>query len=184
MKFILCGPPLTGKSYYGKKLAEALHWPFLDTDLLVEKRYLLNTGEQLTSRQISLKLGLDAFYNMEKEEIASLEPHESHQIISVGGKALEKEENAKKLKQMGRIIYLNTDVSLLLARLKHKSVIPAYLDPIHPEESYLKLVEQRAAAYRKYADLIVEIKEENERAILETLKNYISEATEGEKHGK
>jgi shikimate kinase len=159
MKIILCGPPLAGKSYYGQKLAEALEWPFLDTDLLIEQRYFFETGEQLACRQIAQKKGLDAFYLLEQRIIADLDV-EGDLVIAVGGGALEREANVTKLKQLGTIVYLKAAVPLLLARLKRKAMLPAYLDPEHPEASYVTLIEKRSAAYEKHADLIVKIEEE------------------------
>ena len=60
MNLILCGLPASGKTSVGKRVAEKMGRPFIDTDHLIE------AAHQATCRELFLLSGEEAFREMEK----------------------------------------------------------------------------------------------------------------------
>jgi shikimate kinase len=154
MNIILCGLPLTGKTHYGKKLAESLDWPFIDTDLVLEDLYKKKTDQALTCRQIFALNGESYFRELERQAILSLKDIKKS-VISIGGGALSSPENITLLKKLGKLIYLESDVEVLLVRLKQKSHPPSYLDPKDPVDSFKQLAKSRTPLYERYCDITI-----------------------------
>lgn len=183
MSIILCGPPLSGKSYFGKRISERLGWTLIETDQLIEERYsaqlsptgLISSVEKefepipkLSCREIYKKHGNSFFRQIEQqaiEQLASMPP--AKHIIATGGGALELDQNVRNLKHAGRLLYLKTDSELLLTRLKSRQELPAYLDPSQPVQSYLELVEKRSALFERHADIIVPIQQQSEEELMQ-----------------
>jgi shikimate kinase len=195
MSIILCGPPLSGKSYFGKRISERLGWTFIETDQLIEERYCSFSSAQLSPtglissiekefipilklscREIYKKHGNSFFRQIEQqatEQLASMPP--AKRIIATGGGTLELDQNVRNLKQIGRLLYLKTDRALLLTRLKSLQELPAYLDPSRLkqsyeqsyEQSYLELVEKRSAQFERHADIIVPIQQQSEEELMQ-----------------
>jgi shikimate kinase len=152
---ILCGPPFSGKSYYGQRIAAFLNQPFIDTDLMIEKCYREQKGAQKTCREIFRDEGEAFFRELEHEVVKELRSHQKT-VIAIGGGTLLQEANASILKQLGRLILLKTETSVLLSRLKQKPTLPAYLEDEEPEKKFIDMIEKRNAVYFMHADLSIE----------------------------
>lgn len=163
---ILCGLPMSGKTTVGKKLAAKLEWPFIDTDQLIEETYALQTGKIFSCRQIFRAEGEAAFRLLEKQQIASLKQAHPY-VIAVGGGSCQDKENVAHLQSIGLLIYLKTPAQLLWERVKTKG-IPAYLDPVNPEQDFYKIVEKRLPAYAAAA-VTVEAGYLNEEQVVEAI---------------
>jgi len=155
MNIILCGPPMSGKSYYGQRVATLLRLPFIDTDLLIEKRYNEQRGIVKTCCEIFNAEGEKYFRNLENEVVKELQGC-SATVIAIGGGTLLQENNATNLKQIGRLILLKTEISVLLSRLKQKSYLPAYLVGYDPEKAFINMIEKRDSFYLQHADMSIE----------------------------
>lgn len=180
MNIILCGLPMSGKSFLGVRLAEQLRYQFVDTDRLIEQEYADTAGSPLTCREISLKHGEKSFRAWEKEVIKSLADQELS-VIAVGGGTLGDPSNVQVLKSIGTLIYLKTDIGILLNRLRQKPSLPSYIDPLNPEESYKELAKHRLPIYEACADFIVEFLPGNENQIMQSICTFMEK---GEKYGK
>ncbi len=109
-KIILIGYRCTGKTAIGKRLAERLGMPFIDTDELVEKAAAKTIREMVGER------GWTFFRRREREAVKSLTSIDKG-VIATGGGAVMDEENAADLKQGGLLIWLSADEETILKRM-------------------------------------------------------------------
>jgi shikimate kinase len=154
MNIILCGLPLSGKSQYAKQLSEFLEWPLIDTDILLENLFKKENNQILGCKAIREMKGEDFFRDLERRVILSIKDIEKS-IISIGGGTIITTENILDLKKLGKLVYLKTEINVLLDRLKKKSHIPAYLDSKDPSSSFLELIKSLLPMYEKHCDAIV-----------------------------
>lgn len=159
MNIILCGMPMSGKSFFGKKIAANLKCPFIDTDIEVEKA----AGKRC--REIVFDLGEKAFRQLETDVLSGLQISRDT-VIAIGGGTLCQKENVSLVRELGILIYLKTDAYLLLKRLMEKKEAPAYIDPRKPLDSFLELIQKRAPIFESLSDKIVDTKGLSEEEIL------------------
>ena len=106
---ILIGMPASGKSTVGVILAKVIGYDFIDSDLLIQKK------EGMRLADIIKKKGIDGFLEVENEVNASIEA--SQCVIATGGSAVYGEEAMKHLREIGAVIYLQVDYSVIQKRL-------------------------------------------------------------------
>lgn len=104
---VLTGMPSSGKTTLGKKVAALLGREFVDTDDEIVRR----TGRDIPS--IFREDGEKAFRDLEEEVIRDVS-RESGRIISTGGGAILRENNVYRLKQNGRIVFIDRPVEKLI----------------------------------------------------------------------
>ena len=76
-----------GKSVIGKELAKQMDLPFVDLDEEVQKAHLAKVGEKLNCRQIMLKVGQQAFRDLEHESLKAVLANTPPVVIALGGGA-------------------------------------------------------------------------------------------------
>ena len=141
---ILIGMPASGKSTVGVILAKVIGYDFIDSDLLIQKK------EGMRLADIIKKKGIDGFLEVENEVNASIEA--SQCVIATGGSAVYGEEAMKHLREIGAVIYLQVDYSVIQKRLhniRQRGVV------LHQGQTLQDLYDERTVLYEKYADLIV-----------------------------
>ena len=139
---VLIGMPGVGKSTVGVILAKVLGYQFVDTDLVIQQQ----EGQLL--HEIIAKKGTDAFLEIENRVIASLEVTDS--VIATGGSAVYGKDARRHLGEIGRIIYLAEEYSVLEKRLEDisgRGVVLREGQDLH--DLYL----ERTPLYEKYADI-------------------------------
>ncbi|MDD6480948.1 MAG: shikimate kinase [Lachnospiraceae bacterium] len=139
---VLIGMPGVGKSTVGVILAKVLGYQFVDTDLVIQQQ----EGQLL--HEIIAKKGTDAFLEIENRVIASLEVTDS--VIATGGSAVYGKDAMRHLGEIGRIIYLAEEYSVLEKRLEDisgRGVVLREGQDLH--DLYL----ERTPLYEKYADI-------------------------------
>jgi len=99
---ILVGLPGAGKSSAGRLLAQRLKVGFIELDDLIERR------EKMSIVQIFARGGEKRFRDSESRALESLRI-DGPSVISVGGGAVEKEENRARLRELGRIVWLRLE---------------------------------------------------------------------------
>ncbi len=100
----------SGKTTYGKKLAELLDMEFIDLDHYIESR------EERTIKHIFNSDGEEAFRKIERE--ALLETLEKDDfVMATGGGTPCFYDNIKKMNRQGLTVYLKLDVRTLVSRL-------------------------------------------------------------------
>lgn len=112
MRIYLIGFMGSGKSHVGKRLAQLLHWQFVDLDDYLEEQ------EGRTINNIFATDGADAFRQLEQEYL-----HTSTQwnntVIATGGGAPCFFDNMQWMNRHGLTIYLQTPAQILAERLQY-----------------------------------------------------------------
>jgi shikimate kinase len=145
---VLVGFMGAGKTSAGKALADVLHRPFFDTDVMVEE------GAGATVETIFETLGEDVFRTLESEAIATVAAIKGS-VIATGGGALKNQASAAALKKNNFVVYLKASPQVLLDRITNQPGRPLATAWAGVEDLSLMLAE-REASYEAIADLIVD----------------------------
>jgi shikimate kinase len=137
----------TGKSTAGKKIADCLGWPFIDTDVLIEEE------TEMTIPTIFAERGEPYFRALERAVIARV-CLETGKVIATGGGAMTTEENIRVLKENGTVICLTAQPEVILSRVQSHTGRPL-LQGEDPLSRITTLLNARAEAYEK-ADFTVD----------------------------
>lgn len=142
---VLVGMPGCGKSTVGVVLAKILGWDFLDVDLLIQKR----SGKRL--QQMINELGNDGFLEAEADVITGI--HCDHTVIATGGSAVLNPRGLAKLRQLGRLVYLEHPYEEIARRIPNLATRGITLDQ---GQTLKDLYDYRTPIYAKVADLRVD----------------------------
>lgn len=142
---ILTGMPGSGKSTIGVLLAKALGYGFVDVDLVIQER------EGALLQEILDQRGTAAFLDVEEEAVLSLDCR--HSVIAPGGSAICREGAARRLGELGPIVYLNVSLEELTRRVWNMAQRGIAMEP---GQTLADVLACRDPLYRKYADLIVD----------------------------
>lgn len=111
MSVVLIGYRGSGKTTIGKRLADRLWQPFVDTDELIVRK----AGKSI--REIFEQQGEAAFRDLESTVVRDTLMLQEH-VISLGGGALLREENRAALKASGhKVVYLKCEPAELYKRI-------------------------------------------------------------------
>lgn len=143
---ILYGPPGSGKTAVGVRLAEVLGREFVDTDALIVKR----TGKPIP--EIFQDHGEAAFREFEAE-IAHELAGRSALIIAPGGGMLLEVENRRKLQASGRVLFLDCALGDIQRRISSSPDARPLL-PGGGAGRLRELLAEREAAYRSFPERI------------------------------
>ncbi len=142
-KITLIGMMGTGKSKFGRLVANNLNFKFYDVDILIENKF------KTTIKDIFRKHGESFFRNIEKETIKKLifkirEDNEKV-IISIGGGGFDNKDTRELLLNYTNVIWLNTPVNILVERVGNGSKRPMIRGDVR--ESITKLLKKRTKFY-------------------------------------
>lgn len=154
MSIILCGLPGCGKTTYGFEAAALMQWEFVDTDRLIEMEYESRKKSKFSCREIFHLLGERDFRLLEKSAIYKLKDKKQG-VIALGGGSFSDPGIISFIKGIGHVVYLKTPLSILLGRL-HKNGLPAFLDPLNPDDSFKCLAKKRQPIYEKACDFFID----------------------------
>ncbi len=142
---ILVGMPGAGKSTIGVLLAKSLLADFVDTDLLIQKKYSSSLCDIINTK------GIEEFLKIENDVIC--ENSFENSVVATGGSAVYGDEAMKKLKENGVAVYLRLTPDEIEKRINN----------IHTRGIAMKegttisqLYDERAPLYEKYADLTLD----------------------------
>lgn len=107
---VLIGYRGSGKTSVGRALAQRLGWAFIDTDDLIESTAGRSTTEIFATE------GEEAFREIETRVIAGLSAAPPR-VISIGGGAILREENRRRLRTLGVVVWLTAPPETLWARI-------------------------------------------------------------------
>lgn len=142
---VLIGMPAAGKSTVGVLLAKSLLMDFVDTDLIIQKKYRMSLCDIITER------GSDAFIQLENDVIKAEDFINS--VIATGGSAVYGEEAMKKLRENAKTVFLTLPIEEIKRRINDihtRGVViknGATLDDLYTE---------RLPLYEKYADITID----------------------------
>ena len=121
-KVTLVGMMGTGKSKFGRHVANILKFNFYDLDNMVEKKL------QMTIKEIFHKYGEPFFRKIEKKTINNLiskvNKNNEKVIISLGGGGFDNKETRELLLKNTNVIWLNTPLDILVQRVGDGSKRP------------------------------------------------------------
>lgn len=145
---ILIGPMGSGKTTIGRQLAKTLHMEFADSDHEIERR----TGAGIP---LIFELeGEEGFRRREAQVIAELCTRDNL-VLATGGGAILREENRRRLRAGGTVVYLHATVETQFQRTRKSRHRPLLQDP-DPRAKLEALMRAREPIYRQEADLVVE----------------------------
>ena len=155
MKIFLIGFMGSGKTHWGKQLAAQLHLPFFDLDEEI------TTEENREVTTIFTESGEEYFRMLEKDVMYKLIDKYPSMVLSCGGGTPCFFNNIKYMKKMGTVVWLNTNVDVLMNRLLKEKTKRPLIREIDDRDlkTYIirKLNERRM--YYELAD--VEVENEN-----------------------
>ncbi len=138
----LYGPPGSGKSALGQRLAEALGLPFLDLDEQVERAGGASIPELFATRREA------GFRQIERQTLsrALMGPPG---VMALGGGSLLDESSRELVEARGRLVCLSAGRPVLLKRLRDSATKRPLLDG-NLEQKLSELLNQRAAHYASF----------------------------------
>jgi shikimate kinase len=139
---VLTGFMGTGKSTVGRRLAEQLGWPFVDTDALIEERH----GP---IPEIFAEHGEDRFRAIEREVAAEVAGRRAT-VVATGGRLLLDPENERVLGASGVVVCLTATVDELVDRLTDEADGRPLLRGTDPRQRIAELLAERAAGYGRF----------------------------------
>ena len=110
MNIFLIGYRCTGKTTVGRSLAKRLERLFFDTDLELVKEQGINISDIVSKR------GWAAFREIEKRVIQCA-CERDNQVVATGGGAVLDEDNVKRMKDSGLIVWLKADINTIEKRI-------------------------------------------------------------------
>ncbi len=147
---VLVGLMGTGKTTVGKRLADILDRPFLDSDEMIEAR----TGR--TVREIFAADGEAAFRAIETEVLRDALAAEQPAVIAGAGGVVLQAANRSLLRDaLGVVVWLRARPETLLERVK-SGVHRPLLDQ-DPAGTLARMAHDREPLYREVADVIVDV---------------------------
>lgn len=141
---VLIGMPGSGKSTLAKLLATALKRESIDMDELFLEEY------SRSAQEVIIKDGEERFRQLEHELVKKC-GQQSGVIISCGGGVVTRAENYFPLKQNGKIICLQRDITKL----------PTDGRPISQNNDLEELYQKRKPLYERFSDCMVEVDDES-----------------------
>lgn len=148
MAIAFVGLPGAGKTAVGRRLAQRLQLPFVDSDHLVEERI------GCSIREFFEREGEARFRDIEQEVIGALATTATG-VISTGGGSVLREINRQQLRAHFHVIYLRSSPEDLFRRLRHDVKRPL-LQVADPLGRLRELHAARDPLYRETAHDVVE----------------------------
>lgn len=136
-----------GKSSVGRRLAEALHAPFRDSDDEIARAAGMSVPE------IFAELGEPAFRDGERRVIARLLEGAPH-VLATGGGAFMHAETRALIRERAVSVWLRADLDTLVERTARREDRPL-LKAGDPRATLARLIEERHPVYAE-ADLTVD----------------------------
>ena len=168
-KVTLIGMMGTGKSKFGRQIANILKFNFYDIDHMIEKEF------KMTIKELFQKYGEVFFRKIEKKTIKNLiseiNNNKENVIISLGGGGFDNKETRKLLLKNTYVIWLNTPVDVLIQRVGDGSKRPMIKG--ETRDSIIQLLNIR----KKYYSLChnqINTDKLNQNQVTEKLINLIS----------
>ncbi|MYZ50076.1 shikimate kinase [Propylenella binzhouense] len=170
---VLVGMMGAGKTSVGRRLAAALHLPFVDADAEIE------SAANLTIPEIFATMGEEKFRDGERRVIARL-LGDGPKVIATGGGAFMAAETRRAVRANGISVWLKAELPILMDRVRKKSNRPL-LQHADPEEVMRSLLAVREPVYAE-ADLMVVSNDGPHQAVVADLVARLERFLESEKN--
>ncbi len=143
---VLVGLMGAGKTSVGKRLAQRLHLPFVDSDHAIEE------SANMSIPDIFKSLGEAEFRAGERRVIARL-LNEAQQVIATGGGAYMDAETRLRIRERGIAVWLKAELPVLMRRVQRRQDRPLLANS-DPEATMRELMARRYPIYAE-ADLCI-----------------------------
>jgi shikimate kinase len=145
-----------GKTAIGRRIAQALGLPFIDSDHEIEE------VSRLTIPDLFELYGEAEFRSLEQRVILRLLEH-GPRVLSTGGGAFMNEQTRRAIADHGVSVWLKADLDTLMERVAKKQNRPLLKNP-DPRAAMERLMAERYPVYAK-ADVTVATRDERKEVI-------------------
>jgi shikimate kinase len=159
---VLIGMPGSGKSTVGVILAKMTSKNFIDTDVLIQ----IMEGRSL--QDIVDKEGHMALRQIEERVLLTINCKDH--VIATGGSAAYSHAAISHLKKDGIVVFLQTDLQTLKARIRNFDIRGLAK---RPDQSFEDLYEERLTLYQKYADITIESSGSTQEEVCATIIGHL-----------
>jgi shikimate kinase len=163
---VLVGLMGAGKTSVGKRLAQRLRLPFIDSDHAIEESANMSVPEYFALR------GEADFRAGERRVIARL-LSEPQQVIATGGGAFMAAETRERIKAAGLSIWLKAELQVLMRRVMRRSDRPL-LANADPEATMRELMSKRHPIYAE-ADITIQSGEQAHEIMVQNVLEAIDQ---------
>ena len=158
---VLIGAPGAGKSTVGRRVAERLQVPFVDTDALIEEESGMSVADMF------VELGEPEF-RLREEEAVRRALEEQTGIVALGGGAILSENTRSRL--VGHtVVWLRVNVSDAASRVGMNQARPLLLGNVRGRLT--QLLNERTPLYESVATVIIDT---NGRAVREVTSSVLA----------
>ncbi|MCI4678543.1 3-dehydroquinate synthase [Rhodoblastus acidophilus] len=157
---VLVGMMGSGKTAIGKRLAQRLGLPFVDSDHEIE------AAHRLTIAEIFALHGEAYFRDGERRVLARL-IGEGERVIATGGGAFIQPQTRGVIRARAVSIWLKAEFEVLMRRVRKRPTRPLLHDP-NPEGVMRRLIDERYPVYAE-ADLVIQSRDGPHEAIIEEI---------------
>ncbi len=165
MRFFLIGMPGSGKTFWGKKVADFLNLEFIDLDNEIVK------SENKTIQQIFQQKGETLFRKIENFTLKNIINRQTDFVLACGGGTPCFLNNLNMMKNTGKVFYLHTSIKYIAKNIldDHSNKRPLLKFTTEKEliENLTLILNERIDFY-KQADIIIDIEKWNETQIFNT----------------
>jgi shikimate kinase len=140
-----------GKSSVGKKLAQSLHYRFVDLDELIKKKTKKSIPE-------IFELEGEAVFRIAEQQALHSLRDETKIIVATGGGCPAFENNMEWMNAHGKTIYLNCSLGVLFHRIapqKKQRPLIAHMDDVDIMDFMVTTLKERSGQYEK-ANFVVD----------------------------
>lgn len=159
---VLIGFMGSGKTTFGKAAAKRFHMEFLDTDAYIEKQ----AGKSISD--IFKERGEEYFRRLEQDTLVYLRDHVENTVFATGGGMPLRKENARLLREIGKVCYLTAASTVIYDRVKEDTNRPL-LQCENPFEKICRMMKERHPLYAAACDVMVDTNSTNLEEIVDEI---------------
>ena len=137
----------SGKTTIGKHISKALEMDFLDTDHAIEAK----TGVNIAT---IFELEGEEGFRLREQNLLMDIIDQQKMVIATGGGIVLREKNRQLLQQLGRVVYLRSNLKDLILRLKDDNTRPL-IQNVDLAKKFNDLITEREPLYIEVADFII-----------------------------
>lgn len=165
---VLIGFMGSGKTTIGTALAKSRNMRFVDTDAYIEEQ------ESMSIADIFALKGEAYFRKLETDVLEYFNETMKNTVFSTGGGMPLRDENARLLKEIGKVFYLTATNRTIFDRVKDDTKRPL-LQSVNPYERICELMKERKPLYEKAADVLIDTNSNDLDVVIVDIEKYLSE---------
>ena len=163
-----------GKTAVGRKLAEVLQRPFVDSDSVIVERAAVSIAELVA------KSGWERFRRLEAEVIRDC-CQKNEIVLATGGGVVLAPENRTLLQENGITLWLQASPETILGRLEsdpQSSALRPPLSSLDLVDEIIAGLKEREPLYRELADFIISVDRQSvDEIVQQIVKNLAGDET-------